>query len=166
MARADPDKWSSNTFKILGGIPYSGRRARLMGWSDRIQAKLGPAPGWCEVLPVGAESAQQFLSSLDCLLSVNGGARENWPRIGLEAMAAGVPVITQDAWGWREMVQSGQTGWLCGSDEEFCFRAAQYAYDEELRLRHAEAALKLVKVLTDPAVLWGHWRAVFSDLGA
>jgi FkbM family methyltransferase len=30
----------------------------------------------------------QFFATLHCLLPVNGGARENWPRAGLEAFAA------------------------------------------------------------------------------
>ena len=49
---------------------------------------------------------------------VNGGARENWPRAGLEAMAAGVPIVAQNDWGWREMIEHGVTGFLGGDDCE------------------------------------------------
>jgi len=35
----------------------------------------------------------QYFAMLHCLLPVNGGARENWPRAGLEAFAAGCPVV-------------------------------------------------------------------------
>ena len=67
------------------------------------------------------------------MLGLNGGARENWPRIGLEAMAAGVPLVCQNQWGWKEMIQDGVTGLLADSDEEMAFRLAQLAYDEDLR---------------------------------
>ena len=74
------------------------------------------------------------------MLGLNGGARENWPRIGLEAMAAGVPLVCQNQWGWKEMIEDGQTGFLTNSDEEMAFRLAQLAYDEDLRQAIIERA--------------------------
>ena len=67
------------------------------------------------------------------MIGLNGGARENWPRIGLESMAAGVPLVAQNAWGWREMIDDGRTGFLTDSDEQMAFRLAQLAEDEDLR---------------------------------
>ena len=48
-------------------------------------------------------------------------------------MAAGVPLVCQNAWGWKEMIEDGRTGFLTNSDEEMAFRLAQLAYDEDLR---------------------------------
>jgi len=100
------------------------------------------------------------------MLSINGGARENWPRIGLEAMAAGVPLVVQNQWGWREMVRHGVTGFLCDSDQELAYYTAQLAYDERKRLVMAEAARAHVERLADPETILAGWRQLFDSLGA
>ena len=58
-------------------------------------------------------------------------------------MAAGVPLVCQNVWGWREMIVDGQTGFLTNNDEEMAYRLAQLAYDEDLRqaiIQRARAA--------------------------
>ena len=45
-------------------------------------------------------------------------------------MAAGVAVVTQNDWGWREMIEHGVTGFLGGCDEELAHYTAMLAYDE------------------------------------
>ena len=83
-----------------------------------------------------AISVQQFLSTLHCLLPVNGGARENWPRAGLEAMAVGVPIVAQNDWGWREMIEHGVTGFLGSNDCELAHYAACLAYGVQDIIQH------------------------------
>ena len=163
LARPDLDKWSSNTWKIYERIQYAGRRALIMGANDRTMRKLGPAPGWASVLRPAALPADQYFANLHCLLPVNGGARENWPRAGLEAAAAGVPVVAQNQWGWREMIEHGVTGFLGDCDEELAHYAATLAYDEDLRMRIVRAArARLVDEFADPAVLTGAWLRLFE----
>ncbi len=129
--------------------------------------KLGPAPPWASVLRPAALPAQQFFAHLHCLLPVNGGARENWPRAGLEATAAGVPIVAQDQWGWREMIEHGTTGFLGRCDEELAHYAARLAYDEPLRLRIARAArARLVEELAAPDVLAAAWTELFQSVTA
>src|SRR5690606_21151917 len=98
IARDDQDKWSSNLWSIYSAVQYSRKQARLMAWSERLSAKCGAPPAWAETLAPNAIPAREFLGSLHCLLPINGGARENWPRAGLEAMALGVPVVAQKNW--------------------------------------------------------------------
>ncbi|QDT14242.1 glycosyltransferase [Alienimonas californiensis] len=165
LARPDIDKWSSNTWTIYGRIQYPHRRALIMGADERTMDKLGPAPGWASVLRPAALPVSQFFANLHCLLPVNGGARENWPRAGLEAMAAGVPIVAQDAWGWREMIEHGVTGFLGGCDEELAHYAATLAYDEPLRLRLARAAReRLVEEFANPEVLAAAWLRLFQSV--
>ena len=99
LARPDVDKWSEETWEIYGAIPFSPVHARIMGWAPRIARKIGGPPPWAEVLRPCEETAQEFYASLHCLMAANGGARENWPRVGLEAMASGVPLVVDNAWG-------------------------------------------------------------------
>ena len=100
------------------------------------------------------------------MTGLNGGARENWPRIGLEAMAAGVPLVCQNQWGWREMITDGMTGFLAGSDEEMAYRLAQLANDEDLRQAIVQRARAAVHDLACPQRIGKQWTRLFSSLGA
>jgi hypothetical protein len=167
VARPDQDKWSSNTWPIYERIQYRHKRALMLGMNDRTHAKLGKPPAWADCLKPMAISVQQFFATLHCLLPVNGGARENWPRAGLEAMAAGVPIVAQNEWGWREMIEHGVTGFLGSCDEELAHYTAMLAYDEDLRMRVLRAAHhRLVNEFAKPEVIWAGWQRLFESLGA
>jgi len=113
-----------------------------------------------------AETPQEFLGSLHCMMQVNGGAQENWPRSGLEAMACGVPIVAENRWGWTEMIRHGETGWLADSHDEMAYHAARMAYDEELRMEIAQRARRVLKEeLAAPEVLWAAWRRLFESIG-
>jgi Glycosyl transferases group 1 len=165
VARPDQDKWSSNTWPIYERIQYRHKRALMLGMNDRTHAKLGKPPTWADCLKPMAISVQQFFATLHCLLPVNGGARENWPRAGLEAMAAGVPIVAQNEWGWREMIEHGVTGFLGSCDEELAHYTAMLAYDEDLRMRIVRAAHeRLVNDFAKPEVIWTGWQRLFESL--
>jgi hypothetical protein len=165
LSRVDADKFSSNSWKIYGAIPYRLRRIRVMGWDpQKMEPKAGKAPPWAEVLPANYVTPQAFMSGLHCYMQINGGAKENWPRAGLEAMATGVPIVAQDEWGWREMIEHGKTGFLAKNDEELAYYAAQLAYDEELRQTMAKNAMYRARKLSDPDMLASQWKAVLEGL--
>lgn len=167
VARPDLDKWSSNTWPIYERIQYANKRALMLGMDDRTHAKLGAPPLFADCLKPMAISPQQFFATLHCLLPINGGARENWPRAGLEAMAAGVPIVAQNQWGWREMIEHGITGFLGDNDCELAHYAAMLAHDEQLRMRIIHAAReRLVTELANPNVTWNGWRQLFESFGA
>jgi hypothetical protein len=165
LARPDADKWSSNTWPIYNRVQYRSKRALMLGIDDRVHAKLGKPPTWADCLKPQAIPVQQFYSTLHCLLPVNGGAKENWPRAGLEAMAAGVPVVAQNEWGWREMILHGETGFLGSCDEELAHYAATLAYDENLRVKICKAAReRLVDDLARPETIWSGWEQLFENV--
>ncbi len=165
MARPDTDKWSSNTWRIYEGIQYANKRALMLGMDDATHAKLGPPPPWADCLRPTAIPVRVYLETLHCLLPVNGGARENWPRAGLEAMATGVPVVAQNQWGWREMVEHGVTGFLGDCDEELAHWTATLAYDEDLRQSIIVAARRrLEESLANPKAIGTAWDEVFRSL--
>ena len=164
ISRAAEDKYSSNTWPIYGRIPHPVL-ARLMAWDRRVQRKLGPPPEWAQCLPAGAETPQDFLAKLHCMVQVNGGARENWPRSGLEAMSTGVPVVVQNQWGWREMIRHGQTGFLADNDDQLVFYTARLAHDEDLRMEMACQARRAVEEeLANPEVIWAGWKKLWEGL--
>jgi hypothetical protein len=164
-ARPDNDKWSSNTWPICERIQYANKRALMLGMDDRTHEKLGTPPPWADCLKPMAIPTHQFFANLHCLLPVNGGARENWPRAGLEAMAAGVPIVAQKEWGWREMIEHGVTGFLGSCDEELAHFAAMLAYDEDLRIHIARNARhRLETELAEPNRIWEGWSRLFQSL--
>lgn len=166
MARPDLDKWSSNTWPIYNSIQYANKRAMMLGVDERVHEKLGPTPPWADCLLPMAIPVEQYLSNLHCLMPINGGARENWPRAGLEAMAAGVPIVTQNEWGWREMITHGETGFLANNDCELAHFTAMLAHDEDLRQRIIQAAHdRLVGDLANPKVTWEAWKRLFRSVG-
>ena len=58
--------------------------------------------------------------------AVQRAAVENWPRVGLEAMAAGVPLVVDAKGGWLEMLRHGRTGYLCRTDNELAYYARDW----------------------------------------
>jgi glycosyltransferase involved in cell wall biosynthesis len=97
-------------------------------------------------------------------LPINGGAMENWPRVGLEAMAAGVPIVTEKRWGRLEMIDHGRTGFLGESNEELAAYATGLAHDEVRRLKITATARQHVEKLADPQAIWAAWRKLFAAM--
>ncbi|MCS7237915.1 MAG: glycosyltransferase family 4 protein [Thermoguttaceae bacterium] len=149
LCRPDPAKWPQELWTTLAQTRLA-LRCRLMGWSPRIAQHVGPPPPWAEVFPPGAIPAQQFYASLHVLLGWGGSAIENWPRIALEAMAAGVPIVAPASGGWPEMIDHGRTGLLFRTTAELvdCLRQL---VDEELRLYLASQARRHVEEVLAPA---------------
>jgi glycosyltransferase involved in cell wall biosynthesis len=163
LSRAHPQKFSPRLWEIYGEIPNV--RARVLGWSGTIEARCGPPPAWAEVLRVGAETPLAFLRSLHAIVHPGGEAIENWPQFVLEGMAAGVPVVTDDAGGVPEMLDD-ETGCLCRHTIDMAARARALAENESYRMHVASRARERVEEdLADPEVLWAGWQRVFESLG-
>jgi hypothetical protein len=165
IGRTDPDKYATDTWSLYGRM-QPPVRVRVLGWDRRIERKVGRPPQWAECLAVGAESAAAFYGSVHCLVPLNGGAAENWPRCGLEAMASGVPVVAENRWGWKEMIRHGETGLLWNTPDELVDCVQVLGRDEALRLRIARQARQSLEAdLANPQVLWAGWESVFRELG-
>lgn len=167
LSRAAGDKYSSNLWPICKQIS-DPKHLRCMAWAPEVERKCGKPERHglkADLLPSCAETPQAFLGSLHCLLQVNGGAGENWPRTGLEAMAAGVPIVAQDQWGWKEMIQHGETGFLCG-DEPAALAAWPnvLAADETYRQRIIKQAREHMLEITNPERIWPSWETMLNKL--
>jgi glycosyltransferase involved in cell wall biosynthesis len=161
ISRPDPSKFHADLWRLFECIPYRPLKVRVLGWSAQVEAKLGAPPPWAEVLAPGDESVEQFLRSIHCLVQVNGGSRENWPRVGLEALASGTPLIVENAWGWREMVRHTVDGLTAAGIDEIPTLIGKLANDPPYRSTLARAGRKRLAELANPEDLWERWRALF-----
>lgn len=165
LARPDADKWPANLWSIYEKIDHPHRRAKIMGVRNETWLKIGSLPEWAEAFAPMQLSSADFLSRIHVCVAPNGGAGENWSRIGLECMASGVPLIVPNEWGWPEMVIHGETGFLAKDDNELSYYATLLAKDEPLRQRMAEAARKhLTENLAAPPVLTSQWENLFHSV--
>ena len=163
ISRAAPDKFARDTWSIYERINYRPLRAEVLGWSDEVEAKVGKPPAWAAVRAQGAHPVRSMLRRLHAVVHVTGGSRENWPRVGLEAAAAGVPCVVERAFGWPEMIRHGVTGFLGDDEYEIAHWAGVLARDESRRLEIAAAArVALMRDLAEPSGLTAQWFELFS----
>jgi len=161
ISRPAPDKYHRGTWRLYERIIHP-IHARIMAWSKEVERKVGKPPAWATVLPSRAETAQQFLSQLHCMIQASDQANENWSRAGLEAMATGVAIVAHNDWGWKEMIVHGVTGFLANDLDEMAYYATKLAYEEDLRVFIIESARKRLHELVDDNVIWGNWKRVFE----
>ncbi len=166
LARPDYAKWPQRLWALYQSIDCPWIRAVVMGVDDKVLKWIGSPPPWAEVLPPRAIPAVNFYQRIHCLMPPNYGFLENWPRIGLEAMACGVPIVAPREGGWCNMIEHGVNGFLAGSKEEFARYGSMLARDEDLRMRIvSQARHKLETELANPDVIWAGWKRLFSSLG-
>lgn len=86
------------------------------------------------------EEVADVYPAFDVLLSTSRW--EGLPRVAVEAIAAGIPVVATDVGGCSEVVLEGRTGYLaqCGDIDTLASRVLDALGDEGLRARVAAAA--------------------------
>lgn len=162
LSRPGVDKFPGDLWRQVSRIPYP-TTIRVMGWDEKVLEVCGHAPEFAEVLPVQAETAQAFLGSIHALVPGMGCCGENWPRVGLEAMAAGVPIVAEKKAGWAEMLgESG--GVLCESIHQQAYEVARLAWDSQHRMGVIVDGRVRMEELADPDVIWDQWKTLFEEL--
>ncbi len=134
--------------------------ARVMGWNEGIEDRCGTPPEWAECLPDGAETSQEFLASLHCMVPGIGCTAENWPRVGLEAMASGVPLVVEQKGGWPEMLSMGSATNRRSQKAD----VVDMARDNAVRSQFAHIQRAWLEELTDPATIWPKWKTLFEEI--
>lgn len=105
----------------------------------RIAARTASYSEQVRLLPAQAfDRVPAILNALDVFALPSFG--EAFGISLLEAMACGVPGVALDRWGVKDLVQSGETGFLVATRTEFRERLAQLAVDHDLRLKMGQAA--------------------------
>ena len=77
-----------------------------------------------------------------------------------------MPVVVQNEWGWRDMIQHEKTGLLCDTDEDGIFWAERLARDEQFRMGIVSAArFRLETELANPEQIWEEgWKPMLEGL--
>ncbi len=164
LSRDDPRKFSEYLWHIYSRIPNS--HARIMGWGQWMRRYTRKPPPGMDLIEEEGEPADEFIRSLHCMVHPTGDATENWPRVVLEAMASGVPVVTDNRGGVAEMIEHGRTGYLCDDRDDFIKYATKLSEDEPLRIEIASRARsELEETLADPESIWAGWKQVFESFG-
>jgi glycosyltransferase involved in cell wall biosynthesis len=162
ISRAAIEKFTPDVWRVLEAvrerIAPRRLRARVLGWRPLLAPKIGSPPDWVELYPPGSIDAAEFMQSLDVLYQ-SGRATENWPRVGLEAMAAGVPIVADDRGGWSEMLAGG-LGHLVSSPEAAIETISRLAEDPPVTTTNA--ARRAVEGPLGNEGLWQQWQSIFE----
>jgi hypothetical protein len=155
------DKFPHDLWDQVARINYRPLSVRIMGWSPEIERYCGKPPIGAECLPEGAETPQHFLSTLHALVPGIGCCEENWPRIGLEAAAAGVPLVVESKGGWMEQ----HPAFIASTVTQQSAIVESLARNERLRL---DATLSQRAFLDsqdwEVDYAWPRWKEIFESL--
>jgi len=164
LARACRTKWRHDLWGILGDAKrrVPELRAWCQGWSQDLEQHLGPPPVWAKVFHSGVIATEDFLRRCHVLVCPNWCVAENWPRVGLEAMSAGVPLVVDDEGGWPEMV--GLDAIRCVEASEYADAIASLGQDETKRMERAQDGRRRAMELYSPAAWAAAWQAIFRSL--
>jgi len=170
LSRPHPRKWRKDIWAIYKAIrdrlaPDLPVQVRVMGWTyeaTRIQTGDPPKGMEVEILPPGKEDCQTFLQSIHALVQYSD-CDENWPRVGLEAMACGTLLVVERRGGWIEMMRDAHSGFFA-SPNEAAETVAMIAPRERKRMKIVEQAQTHCRDLTDPDEITGRWETLWQQL--
>lgn len=98
-------------------LAWQGVRIRIMGGTC-LHGQFAGIPN-IELLPEGAEPAEDFLRSLDVFFYHTAPDwHEPSGRVVMEALACGLPVVAHVSGGYTDWIQSGHNGFLFSTQEE------------------------------------------------
>lgn len=142
ISREDADKFSADTLFVYETMVAPVLKSGIiLGFNDRTKEKIGQPPEWIRTYPGLGITQQEFYAHCSTIIQ-KSDTYENWPRVGMEAMASGSVLIVDNLGGWTEMIEHGVTGWLCDHDRDFIYYASRMAYEIEEREQMARRAFE------------------------
>lgn len=167
ISRQDADKFTKNLWHIWEGIHSPKmKRGLVLGWDARSEKKCGQPLGWVETYADQKKLAvKDFWAQCNIIVQPTQ-TTENWPRIGFEAMYAGVPLIVDNRGGWQYMIEHGKTGYLCNHERDFMYYASHLAYNPDVRKEIALNAYQKAQELSSFEVSKASWESVFEKVYA
>lgn len=145
VSRDDPGKYHAAQLWVYETMVAPVLKEGIMlGVNDAVRSKVGQEPNWIMALPPGGMPVQDVYRKSQCIIQM-ADTYENLPRVGFEAMSSGCLLIVDNRGGWRELVQHGQTGFLCRDQREFVYYASRAAFEREERRMMAARAREWVE---------------------
>jgi glycosyltransferase involved in cell wall biosynthesis len=88
----------------------------------------------CTMPRTGSMTPRSFYASFDIFSHMNKpGVTDSWGRVVSEAMASGLPVVSENRGGPAEQIDHGINGFLCDNGEEFVHYLVMLAKDPKMR---------------------------------
>ncbi len=147
VQRQRPDTWF-----VLAGQDYSSHREYL----HRIQRDIANSaiPRGQFVMAGPTDSPEELYPAFDLMVITSPQRSEGTPTTVLEAMACGLPVVSTDAGGVRDVVEDAVTGLIVRSLDPGVVAAAvlQLMGDSSLRAQMAIAARRMATLKYDVSV--------------
>ena len=164
VSRADADKYHPATrwlFEtMVAPVPKAGT---ILGWSPKIENKLGKLPNWIETIPEGTRNPRGIFAASHALIHFADPCQtENLPRVGMEAMASGCVILADARGGWLEEVRHGETGFLAHDQREMVYYASRLAYEPGERRLMADQAHEHLSTLYGREAARESWQKFFS----
>lgn len=165
ISRNDPAKFHENTLHIYEYIVSPKiKRGIFLGYGDNITEKIGKPHSWIQTYKDHRElSIKDFYNQIDFIVQPTN-TTENWPRIGLEAMYSGKPLVVDNRGGWQSMLEHEVSGFLCNHERDFIYWGSRLAYDDELRSKIALMARQRAEEHSSLEVSTASWKPIFEDL--
>lgn len=134
ISRGDADKFGKRQLWIYEAMTAPVlKEGIILGWDHRAERQYGRIPdSYIRTYPEGGMSQQEFFANCEAVIMTTE-TFENLPRVGFEAMASGSILVVDRRGGWELQVEDGITGWLCGDDREFVYKASRCAFEPEER---------------------------------
>lgn len=128
---------------IYQRLSEEGVQVRLMG-AECLNIRFAGT----QVLPEGAESAEDFLQSIDCFFyRTHPDWREAYGRVVFEAMASGLPVVAESRHGYAERLTDGVDYLAADSDEEAFQKIAQVRIEPKMAQKLGQSARHRVEAI-------------------
>jgi glycosyltransferase involved in cell wall biosynthesis len=136
-----------------GQLAEARRLAAELGLADRVSFE-----GW-------VDPARRAVLLAESDVYVLPSYNEGLPMSVLEAMAAGLPVITTTVGGLPELIASGENGWLIepGDVDAMTQALAELAADPDRRLRLGAAGRERVEASYSRPVVLGLLEAIYAE---
>lgn len=166
ISRDDRNKYMPETLDIYNLISApKEKEAVILGYTFAKQATtIGKIKEtWIRAYRPLEISQQEFYRRCDVIVQTST-CYENWPRVGLEAMASGSVLVVYNNDGWRGQVVHGETGYLCNTPRDFIFYASHLAHHPELRKKMAESAYQRLQNIAGLSASIRSWESIFSRI--
>ncbi len=133
LSRDAPEKHHPEDMQLYERLAEQGCEVDVLGATSEMQANA-PRPGLIHMRPLGSCAAPAFLHDLDCFFyRTSPQWAEPWGRVIIEAMASGLPVVTDRTSGASSVIEHGRNGLLFDTTEEAFDLIMKLARDPALR---------------------------------